>query len=46
MDPKIRSNAHEVFVIRPMMNRAQTEAVADDRLAGFVRVTDDVRRIE
>lgn len=46
MDAEIRSDADEVLVEGAMVDRAEGEAVADDRLARLLGVGDDVRRIE
>ena len=42
----IRGDADEVLIEGPMVDRAEAEPVAHHRLAPFVSVADDVRRVE
>ena len=44
VDLVVRRDADEVLVERSVVDRAEAQAVADERLACRLRVTDDVRR--
>jgi hypothetical protein len=39
-------DANQILVERPVVDRAQGQAVADDRLAELLGVADDVCRVE
>ena len=42
----VRRDRDEILVERTMMNRAETQAVADERLASRLRIANDVRCVE
>jgi len=46
LDSKIGSHSHEMLIKRPMMQPAECQTVADDRLPKWIRIRCDMGRVE